>query len=50
MGFGLLGPIKLMSRSHDNKYILVVIDYVTKQVEAKAFKDQYGCNHNSIHL
>jgi len=38
MGFGLLGPIKLVSRSHDTKYILVVIDYVTKWVEAKALR------------
>jgi hypothetical protein len=36
MGFGLLGPIKPVSHSHDNKYILVVINYVTKRMEAKA--------------
>ncbi len=38
MGFGFLGPIKLVSCSHDTKYILVVIDYVTKWVEAKALR------------
>jgi hypothetical protein len=38
MGFGLLGLIKPMSRSHNNKYILVVIDYVMKWVEAKALR------------
>jgi hypothetical protein len=38
MGFGLLGLIKPMSRSHNNKYILVVINYVMKWVEAKALR------------
>ncbi len=38
MGFGLLGPIKLMSCSHDTKYILVVIDYVMKRVEVNALR------------
>jgi hypothetical protein len=38
MGFGLFGTIKPVSCSHDNKCILVVIDYVTKRVEAKGLR------------
>ncbi len=37
-GLDFIGLIKPMSRSHSNKYILVVIDYATNWVEAKALK------------
>jgi hypothetical protein len=37
-GLDFIGPIKTMNHSHDNKYIFLVIDYVTKWVEAKAFR------------
>ncbi len=33
-----MSPIKTMNHSHDNKYILVIINYVTKWVEAKVLK------------
>ncbi len=37
-GLDFIGLIKPMSRSHDNKYILIVINHATKWVEAKALK------------
>ncbi len=37
-GLNFIGPITLVGRLTRNKYILVVIDYVTKWVEAKTLK------------
>jgi hypothetical protein len=37
-GLVFIGPIKPVGRWTRNKYILVVIDYATKWMEAKAFK------------
>ncbi len=37
-GLGFIGPIELLGRLIGNKYILVVTNYVTKWVKAKAFK------------
>ncbi len=37
-GLNFISPIKLARRLPRNKYILVVIDYVTKWVKAKAFR------------
>ncbi len=37
-GLHFIGPIKLIGRLTRNIYILVVVDYATKWVEAKAFR------------
>jgi hypothetical protein len=37
-GFNFISPIKFTKRHIGNKYILVAMNYVTKQVEAKSFQ------------
>ena len=37
-GVDFVGPISLLIKSVRNEYILVAVDYVTKWVEARAFK------------
>jgi hypothetical protein len=37
-GLDIIGPIILTRKLTRNRYILVVIDYATKWVEAKVFK------------
>jgi hypothetical protein len=49
-GFDFIGPIKSMSHSHDNKYILVAYQLYNKVGGGKSIKDQHDYNHNSIHL
>jgi hypothetical protein len=50
-GLNLIGPIKPMSRSHGNKYILVTTNYATNYMDGgKNIKNQHGYSHNSIHL
>jgi hypothetical protein len=37
-GLYFIGPIKTTRKLRRNKYIMVITDYATKWVEAKAFK------------
>jgi hypothetical protein len=37
-GLIFIGPVKLVGRCIGDKYVLIVIDYATKWVEARALK------------
>jgi hypothetical protein len=37
-GLIFIGPIKLVGRYMGNKYVLIIIDYATKLVEARALR------------
>jgi hypothetical protein len=38
-GLNFMGPIKPISKNTSSQHIIIAIDYTTKWVEAKAFKD-----------